>query len=60
MDGGLTPELAGRFEQHEIEHPYRKYGTHKYSLGDFGLTERDIDDHTRHYQEFIKTIHERN
>ena len=59
MNGGLTPELVSRFEQHEKEHPYRKYGTHSYSLGDFGLTETDIDEHTQPYREFIQNIHER-
>ena len=54
MDGGLTPRLVERFKQHELEHPHRKHGVHQYSLGDFGLTESDIDLHTSHYQNFIK------
>lgn len=53
MDGGLTPELITRFEKHELDHPHRKYGTHQYSLADFGLTEADIDRHTLSYQQFI-------
>ncbi|MCX6287231.1 MAG: sulfotransferase [Bacteroidetes bacterium] len=54
MDGGLNPGLVERFTQHELEHPHRKHGIHQYSLGDFGLTETDIDHHTAHYQAFIK------
>jgi hypothetical protein len=53
MNGGLTPDLRARFEKHELENPHRKYGTHQYSLADFGLTESDIDKHTIRYQQFI-------
>jgi hypothetical protein len=53
LDGGLTPELINLFEIHEKEHPHRKYGTHQYSLADFGLTEEDIDKKTSRYQAFI-------
>jgi hypothetical protein len=53
LDGGLNPELISLFEKHEQEHPHRKYGTHQYSLSDFGLTEADIDHHTSRYQKFI-------
>jgi hypothetical protein len=59
LNGGLSPELAERFRQHEKEHPYRKYGAHRYSLEDFGLTATMIDRHTARYQEFIRTLHER-
>ena len=54
MDGGLNDVLVERFRQHELENPHRKHGIHQYSLGDFGLTEADIDKHTSHYQEFMK------
>jgi len=53
MDGGLSAELRIRFEQHERDHPHRKYGTHQYSLDDFGLTKADIDKYTCGYQRFI-------
>jgi hypothetical protein len=56
MDGGLTQAHIDRFIQHETVHPHRKHGVHKYSLADFGLTETDIDGHTRHYQEFINSL----
>ena len=48
MDGGLNPGLVEKFRQHELEHPHRKHGVHQYSLGDFGLTEADIDRQTNH------------
>jgi hypothetical protein len=57
MDGGLTTELAIQFEQHEKLHPHRKYGTHQYSLGDFGLTESDIDQCTGRYRQFISELY---
>lgn len=53
-NGGLAPDLIARFRDHEMRHPHRKYGTHHYSLADFGLTEADIDKHTLRYQEFMK------
>ncbi len=59
MNGGLTPELKKKFEDHEQEHPHRKYGTHTYSLADFGLTEADIDQHTSHYQKFMTEHYDR-
>jgi len=52
-NGVLTPELRIRFDKHEKKHPHRKYGKHQYSLADFGLTKTDIDNHTKHYQNFI-------
>jgi len=56
--GGMPPELKSCFEKHEKEHPHRKYGTHKYSLADFGLTEADIDKHTAHYQKCMADQYE--
>ncbi|MCX6247144.1 MAG: sulfotransferase [Bacteroidetes bacterium] len=53
MNGGLKQDLMARFEKHEEENPHRKYGTHQYSLADFGLTESDIDKHTFRYRQFI-------
>jgi hypothetical protein len=55
--GGITPELAEKFRATEDANPHRKYGTHVYSLSDFGLNKNDIDKHTLHYQEFTKTLH---
>jgi hypothetical protein len=56
MNGGLTSDLINRFRDHEKDHPHRKHGIHQYSLADFGLTEADIDYHTRQYQDFLFNI----
>jgi hypothetical protein len=53
MNDGISPEKKARFEQHEKEHPPRKFGVHRYSLDDFNITKADIDHHTMHYQEFV-------
>jgi len=59
LNGGLTPELAERFRNHEKDHPHRKYGTHHYHLADFGITEKEIDDHTKKYTDFLTNYHGR-
>jgi hypothetical protein len=53
LDGGLNETLIRSFRQHEAEHPHRKHGVHQYSMGDFGLSQSDIDRHTSLYQEFM-------
>lgn len=53
LNGGLTGELVQKFADHERMHPHRKYGTHHYKISDFGLTNKDIDQHTRHYEDFL-------
>ena len=53
INGGLTSDHMNLIRAHEQEHPHRKYGVHQYSLADFGLTESDIDMHSRHYQDFL-------
>ena len=58
INGGLTEDQIYRILQHEKEHPHRKHGVHKYSLADFGLTEADIDNYTKHYQDFFSHIDE--
>jgi len=57
LNGGLTPSLIERFQQHELDHPHQKHGEHRYSLADFGLSEADIDKHTTHYQHFISELY---
>jgi hypothetical protein len=52
-DGGISPEQKSLFKKHNTENPYRKYGTHNYSLEDFGLTTEDIDKYTLNYQNFV-------
>lgn len=53
LNGGLNEGLLHRFQQHELEHPHRKHGTHHYSLDDFNLSKTDIDRHTQRYQQFM-------
>jgi len=53
FNGGLTPAQISSFLEHEKENPQRKHGVHHYSLADFGLTEADIDRHTKHYRDFL-------
>ncbi|MBE0647454.1 MAG: sulfotransferase [Bacteroidales bacterium] len=59
LDGGLTSQLTEQFVRHEKEHPHQKHGVHRYDLTDFNVTKADIDQHTSHYQQFIKTLHGR-
>ena len=59
LNGGLTPELRERFRRHELAHPYRKHGEHRYSLADFGLAEADVDKYTSRYQQFISQLYDR-
>ncbi len=58
-NGGLGPDLERLFRIHEQSHPPRKYGTHHYSLKDFGLTEPDIDQYTARYQEYMLELYAR-
>jgi hypothetical protein len=57
--GGITPELSEQFLRHEIEHPHRKNGVHRYSMADFGLTSAEIERHTYPYGQFIAARHDR-
>ena len=59
MNGGLAEDQISRILQHEKEHPHQKHGVHKYALADFGLTEADIDNYTKHYQDFFCHIDEK-
>jgi hypothetical protein len=51
--GGIKAELMEKFKQAEQENPPQKYGTHQYSLDDFGLTKSDIEKRIKAYREFI-------
>ncbi len=42
-----------KFKTAEIENPQRKYGGHQYSLKDFGLEEKDIENQIEEYREFL-------
>lgn len=48
--------LKNIFEQAEKNNPKGKYGNHKYSLADFGLDEKKIDQFTEGYQQFYKKL----
>ena len=47
-----SDELRQRFEMTEQQNPMGKYGSHRYRIQDFGITLKDIDRHTEHYQIF--------
>jgi hypothetical protein len=55
-NGGLPEGLITRFEHTDRQNPFRKYGVHHYSLNDFGLTGKDIEEVTRSYQDFLITL----
>jgi len=57
--GGINPDLKDLFRKAEKANPQGEYGTHKYNLKDFGLTNDDIDMHTCDYQELFLTAKER-
>jgi hypothetical protein len=57
-NGGLTPALTNQFRLTEKMNPPRKYGIHRYSLEDFGITEADINANTQSYQKFLLSLHE--
>ena len=57
MNGGFSEELSRLFLRTEKENPRQKYGIHLYSAADFGISKKEIDAHTHHYQEFIRTLH---
>jgi len=53
-NGGADEQLLEVFARAEQENPPRKYGIHEYSLGDFGLTEADIETRITGYRETLK------
>lgn len=52
----ISPELKAIFEKSNNENPQAKYGIHKYQLKDFGVDEAYINDFTKEYQTFQKTL----
>ncbi len=52
--GGIDEELMKEFRSAEQANPPQKYGTHSYSLEDFGLTKEDINNRIPLYQQFIQ------
>jgi hypothetical protein len=53
--GGINDDLRQRFFSTEKENPPRKYGKHKYSLEDFGLSKEDIETRIPLYSKFNGT-----
>ncbi len=53
--GSIDEELMQMFMQAEQENPPQKYGTHSYSLDDFGLNRNDIIDRIPNYTNFLST-----
>ncbi len=51
--GGFSEAQGNRFRETDKQNPFRKYGTHKYSLTDFNITEKDLDLYTLGYQKFM-------
>ena len=54
-NGGASDELMRKFRLTESENPPQKYGVHKYSLEDFGLTKEDIKKKITGYSKLIST-----
>lgn len=53
--GGIDDKLRQHFISAEQNNPKEKYGVHKYSLEDFGLTDEDIQGKLINYLKFIRT-----
>ncbi len=54
--GGISDELKEKFSKTELENPPQKYGSHQYSLKDFGMTREDIEGRIKEYRKFNSTL----
>jgi hypothetical protein len=52
----ISPELEKIFTEANAKNGKGKYGTHVYSLSDFGIDEKYIDNYTKAYQKFQSEI----
>ena len=52
----ISPELKQRFAEANAKNGQGKYGQHIYSLEDFGIDEKYIDQWTKEYQEFQRNL----
>jgi hypothetical protein len=52
----ISPELYQRFLDTERQNAPNRYGTHVYSLEDFGLTPDEVKKSVRPYTDYIKTL----
>lgn len=57
--GLSTEHLMPYFDKALRLNPKGKYGLHEYAVQDFGITDREIDEHTMVYQEFQRHLGER-
>ncbi len=57
--GLSTEHLMPYFDKAFRLNPKGKYGLHEYAVRDFGITDREIDEHTMVYQEFQRQLGER-
>ncbi len=54
--GGIPEELMQQFIKAEQDNPPQKYGSHSYSLEDFGLSEEDIEKRIVAYRNLLKEL----
>ena len=54
--GGIPEELMQKFIKAEQDNPPQKYGSHSYSLEDFGLSEEDIEKRIVAYRDLLKEL----
>lgn len=54
--GPISQDLRNLFKSHEANNRPAKFGGHHYSMEDFNLNQKTIDQYTRNYQLFLDTI----
>jgi hypothetical protein len=52
----ISPELRQRFLETEKQNAPNRFGSHRYQLEDFGLTQKDIQKDIHAYADFLKTL----
>ncbi len=52
----VSPEVEKAFAEADKNNSQGKYGQHVYSLEDFGIDEKFIDQYTKEYQSFLKKL----
>lgn len=56
--GGISESLAQKFQLAEAKNPKGKYGSHNYSLADFGLTREDLMEKNAAYFKLYLSLNE--
>lgn len=54
--GGVSTDQLDRFTQSHLENPQGKYGKHRYSLEEFGLTVKELEERANGYPEFYSGL----